>query len=263
MAVSWTPAIRVVVKDGADRTAAPRHRHSRTGRRNELELPTGVEATYTRMQAYSFEVGRLYSPAGRPLAGDDLVGEDSVAVVHRVRLAYADTRVRFKPEVERDRSKLVRQGSTKVWDAGRHGVKKVVYRKRFVDGDLAAKRVVKSRVVKERQAPRRPRRHRPQLDRPGRLRVRRQPQRRQPRRLLRPLPVLHLHLACSRRQGHPDRLRLLGADQASLEALQGIRPLALAALRQQALATPTRGGDDEGTGHHRTGRARARARRRP
>lgn len=149
MAVSWTPAIRVVVKDGADRTA---HRVTATraqGVATELELPTGVEATYTRMQATSFEVGRLYSPKGRPLAGDDRVAEDSLAVVHRVRLAYVDGRVRFKPEVVRDRSKLVRQGATKVWDAGRHGVKKVVFRKRFVDGDLAGKRIVKSRIVKD------------------------------------------------------------------------------------------------------------------
>jgi resuscitation-promoting factor RpfB len=149
MAVSWKPAIRVVVKDGTDRTA---HRVTATraaGVVTELQLPTGVEATYTRMEAYSFQVGRLYSPAGRPLAGDDRVAEDSIAIVHRVRLAFADDRIRFKPEVVRDRSKLVAQGSTKVWDAGRAGVKKVVYRKRFVDGELAGKRIVKSRVVRD------------------------------------------------------------------------------------------------------------------
>jgi uncharacterized protein YabE (DUF348 family) len=149
MAVSWTPAIRVVVKDGAQRTP---HRVTAThaqGVVNELQLPTGVEATYTRMQEYSFRVGRLYSPKGRQLAGDDRVAEDSLAVIHRVRLTYDDARVRFKPEVVRDRSKLVRQGSTKVWDSGRHGVKKVVYRKRFVDGDLAGKQIVKSRIVRE------------------------------------------------------------------------------------------------------------------
>lgn len=151
MSVSWTPAIRVVVQDGDVRTA---HRVTATRAEavaTELALPTGVDEalTYSRMQDYSYRQAAIYSPNGKEYGADDPVAENSLAVIHQIRIAFPDARVRFAPRKVRDRSKLVAAGSHRVYRKGRDGVAKVVYRKRFVDGELVTKRVVTSRVVRD------------------------------------------------------------------------------------------------------------------
>lgn len=149
MAVSWAPAIRVVVQDGDQRTAhrVTAVRASRVA--TELQLPTGIEATYTKLQAHSYDQGRIYSPGGKLLTGDERVAEDSTAIVHRIRITFPDDRVTIQKKTVRDKSKLVRDGSTRTYKDGRNGKKYVVYRKKFVDGDFVAKRIAKSRVLSE------------------------------------------------------------------------------------------------------------------
>jgi hypothetical protein len=151
MAVSWTPAIRVIVKDGTERTA---HRVTAVRAQRvatELQLPTGVETTYTKLQAYSYEEGRIYAPGGRRLTGDDRVAEDSTAIVHRVRFTFPDDRVTIQKTVVRDKSKLVRDGSTRIYKDGRNGKRYVVYRKKFLDGNLVSRTIETSRVLREAQ----------------------------------------------------------------------------------------------------------------
>lgn len=149
MAVSWTPATRVYVRQNGGRTA-----HKVVGEtvrqiRTELSLPTGEDLTFARLQAYSFEEARVYGPGGRKLAGSDAVRDHSVAVVHKIRFTFPDGYQRIDRKVVKERSPLVRQGGTRTFKDGRDGRKKVVFRKRFIDGDLAGKRVVKSRVVQQ------------------------------------------------------------------------------------------------------------------
>ena len=149
MAVSWTPATLVYVRQDGDRTA-----HKVVGQtvrevRRELELPSASDATFARLETYSYKNGVVYSPGGRKMDADQNVREESLAIVHKVRVTFPDSTVRVKPKVVKDRSKLVRSGGKRVYKDGRNGAKHVVYKKRFVDGDLASKRIVKSRVVKE------------------------------------------------------------------------------------------------------------------
>ena len=74
--------------------------------------------------------------------------EESVAVVHKFRVAFPSDTLKIKSKVIKDRSKLVRSGGKRLYKDGRNGRKRVVYKKRFIDGDLASKRIIKSRVIK-------------------------------------------------------------------------------------------------------------------
>jgi uncharacterized protein YabE (DUF348 family) len=151
MAISWTPATRVIVRDGAKRSS---HRvvSDTVGEvQRELDLPSGASATFTKLEAYSFEDAQVYGPAGKALQANDPIREDSVAVIHRIRYAFPDDYLRIKRNVVKDRSPLVRKGATRTYKEGRDGRKRVIYRKKFVDGDLVAQRIVKSRVVKEQR----------------------------------------------------------------------------------------------------------------
>lgn len=148
MAVSWTPAKRVFVRDNGERTA-----HTVVGDTvrqvtNELGLPTGTEQ-FARREAYSYEDARLYGPLGRQLAVDQTVREDSVAIVHTIRFAFPDRYLRIDRNVVKDRSPLVRSGASRVYQEGRDGRKHIVYRKRFLDGELTSQRIVKSNVVSD------------------------------------------------------------------------------------------------------------------
>jgi uncharacterized protein YabE (DUF348 family) len=149
MAVSWTPATLVYVRQNGERTS-----HKVVGKtvrqvRSELELPSLSDATVPRLETYTYKNGVVYGPGGRKLDADQNVREESLAVVHKVRVTFPDDTVRIKRKVVKDRSKLVRSGGKRIYKDGRNGRKHVVYKKRFVDGDLASKRIVKSRVIKE------------------------------------------------------------------------------------------------------------------
>ena len=239
MGVSWTPATRVFVRDNGERTSHKVVGETVSQIRSELSLPTGEDLTFARLEDYSYEDAHVYGPLGRKLAASDVVRDDSVAVVHKIRLAFTDGFQRIDRKVVTDRSPLVRQGGKRVFKDGRDGRARVVYRKRFIDGELAGQRVVRSRIVRESQR---------RVVRVGTgpnwaglaaCESGGNPNAVNPAGFYGLYQFSHLHLAFRRRQGHPHRLRLLGADQAGLEALQGSRPLAVATLRQPALATLT------------------------
>ena len=149
MAVSWTPATRVYVRKDGERSAHKVVSSTVRQVRDELQLPTAADLSFARLEAYSYDHSLVYGPGGRKLASDETVREESIAVVHKIRVAFPDDTLRIKPKVVKDRSKLVRSGGKRVYKDGSHGRKRVVYKKRFIDGDLASKRIVKSRVVKE------------------------------------------------------------------------------------------------------------------
>ena len=149
MAVSWTPATRVFVRKNGERTAHKVVSETVREVRNELQLPTAGDQTFARLESYSYNSALVYGPGGRKLAADETVLEKSVAVVHKIRVAFPEDNLRIKRNVVKDRSKLVRSGGKRVYKDGRNGRKRVVFKKRFIDGDLASKRIVKSRVIKE------------------------------------------------------------------------------------------------------------------
>jgi uncharacterized protein YabE (DUF348 family) len=149
MAVSWTPATRVYVRKDGKRT--PHQVVGTTVREvsNELNLPSGERDTRAKRRTYSYQDARMYGPLGRQLAADEKVRENSVAIVHTIRFAYPDSYQRIKNKVVKNKSHLVRSGGKRVLQDGHDGRKKVVYRKRFVDGHLTSQRVVSSRVVRD------------------------------------------------------------------------------------------------------------------
>lgn len=149
LAVSWTPATRVYVREDGERTAHKVVSETVGQVRNELQLPTAAGQTFAPLEAYAYDNALVYGPGGRKLAADEPVLEESVAVVHRIRVTFPGDTVRIKRKVVKDRSKLVRSGGKRVYKDGRDGRKRVVYKKRFVDGDFASKRIVRSRVLKD------------------------------------------------------------------------------------------------------------------
>ena len=149
MAVSWTPATAITVRRG-DTTRSYRVTSSTVRDvRAELALPAPSATRLSRLEAQSFKISRFYAPSGARLTADDMVPDRARAVVHNVRIAFPDGYQRIDRRVVKDKSKLVASGSKRVYKAGHDGRKRVVYRKVFIDGELAAKRVVKSRVVKD------------------------------------------------------------------------------------------------------------------
>jgi uncharacterized protein YabE (DUF348 family) len=149
MSVSWTPATRVVVSRG-DATRAFRVVGSTVRAvRAELDLPTPAAAKYSRFETRRYQVTRFYTASGRRLMIDDVVRDNARAVVHNVRVAYADGHQRIQRHVVKDRSKLVRSGGRRVYKHGQDGRRHVTYRKLFVDGKLQHRKVVQSRVVRD------------------------------------------------------------------------------------------------------------------
>jgi len=149
MAVSWTPAKRVLVRRAGETTAYRVVGNTVRDVRDELSLPTATTQKFARFEAHRYKMTRFYSAAGKRLSATDPVREDYRAVVHNVRVAYPEGQKRIERRVVKDRSKLVRSGGKRVYREGRNGRKHVTYRKVFIDGDVQSKRVVKSRVVKD------------------------------------------------------------------------------------------------------------------
>jgi hypothetical protein len=93
----------------------------------------------------------MYGPLGAQLTGTETVRENSVAIVHTIRFSFPDRYLRIDHKVIKDRSKLVRSGSSRVFKNGRDGHKHVVYRNRYLDGKLTSQRVVRANVVSKPQ----------------------------------------------------------------------------------------------------------------
>ena len=149
MAVSWTPAKRVLVRRAGETTAHRVVGNTVRDVRDELALPAATSQKFSRFEAHRYKLTRFYNVNGKRVTAMDPVRENYRAVVHNLRVAYPDGQQRIQPRVVKDRSKLVSSGAKRVYKDGRAGKKRVVYRKVFIDGDVQSKRVVKSRVVKE------------------------------------------------------------------------------------------------------------------
>ena len=149
MAVSWTPAKRVLVRRAGETTAHRVVGNTVRDVREELALPAATSQRFSRFEAHRFKVTRFYNLNGKRVEATDPVRENYRAVVHNVRVAYPDGKQRIERRVVKDRSKLVRSGGKRVYRDGHDGRRRVVYRKVFIDGEVQSKRVVKSRVIKD------------------------------------------------------------------------------------------------------------------
>lgn len=113
--------------------------------RAELNLPTSARKASTPFAASTFERTGFYTDSGDHLSGTQRVREGSVAKVHDVHVTFPTKTVRVKHHVDRDRSKLVRQGGKRVYREGHNGRKQVTHRRVFVDKKFARQNVAKSR----------------------------------------------------------------------------------------------------------------------
>ena len=149
MAVSWTPAKRVLVRRAGETTAHRVVGNTVRDVRDELALPTATTQRFSRFEAHRYKMTRFYNVDGKRLTATDPVRENYRAVVHKVRVAFPDGQKRVERRVVKDRSKLVPSGSKRVYKEGRDGRKRVTYRKVLIDGDVHSKRIVKSRLIKD------------------------------------------------------------------------------------------------------------------
>ena len=117
----------------------------------ELGLPSATRLAKSSYDASRFEHTRVFSPGGERIKGNDRIREGSRASVRDIRIAYPDDTSRVKNKKVRDRSKLVRKGDVRVYKHGHDGRKYTMWRKVFVDGALAKRKVVKSRWLRDVQ----------------------------------------------------------------------------------------------------------------
>ncbi|MEO8328453.1 MAG: transglycosylase family protein [Candidatus Nanopelagicales bacterium] len=146
--VRFTRAVHVTVRDDGDK-----YNHLVTAvtvkqARSELNLPIGRART-ARFKPSAFERTSIYGPHGKLLSGRERVLEDSIAVVRDIRVAFPTDRFHVKKHVVRNHTKLVRDGSSRVYQHGRGGIKHVIWRKRFVNDKLASKKTAQSRWISE------------------------------------------------------------------------------------------------------------------
>lgn len=140
-----------IVDDGA-RSHRVISAHTVRAARNELKLPTAPTYRTSSTDKRKFERTLIYAPNGARLHANDHVREDSVARVHDIRLAFPAGDYRVDHRVVKDRTNLVRKGSSKVVRQGHDGRKHIVWRKRFVDGTLASRTVARSQWERHAQS---------------------------------------------------------------------------------------------------------------
>ena len=147
--IHLTNAVRITVIDDRSRASHLVTAVTVNQARHALDLPSTKRVARSPYDGFSFERTRVYAPSGNKLAGRDRVREDSVAVVHDIRVAFPGDKFRVKHNTVKNRSKLVRDGSKRIYQHGRNSRKHVVWKKRFVDGKVAVRKVVKSRWLRE------------------------------------------------------------------------------------------------------------------
>ncbi len=149
--VSLTNVVHLTVIDDGDKASHLVAAVTVNQARSELGLSNAKRVAFSPYDEFAFERTGFHAPSGKHLDGRDRVREDSVAVVHDVRVAFPGDTFRVKHKTVRDHSKLVRKGSTRIYQHGHNGRKHVIWKKRFVDGNLAMRKVAKSRWLKEPQ----------------------------------------------------------------------------------------------------------------
>lgn len=147
--VDLTHAVQLTVVDDGERQQHIVTSNTVSGARNELNLPTASTAKRSAFTAYTSERTWFYTSEGDRLSADRKVREGTTAVVHDVRVAFPDKKIRVKHRVVKNRSKLVRSGAKRVYKEGRNGRKAVTYRRTFVDGQFESQRVAKAHWIKE------------------------------------------------------------------------------------------------------------------
>lgn len=148
--VDLTRAVQVtVIDDGARFTQLVTSKRVADARR-ELNLPDATRKSSV-FTAYQYVRARFYGPLGRKLARTERVKEGSEAIVHNIRVVFPRDEFKVNHRTIKDRSKLVRSGSKRVFKDGHNGRKRVVHRKTFVDGQLTDRSVAKKRWLKKPQ----------------------------------------------------------------------------------------------------------------
>lgn len=148
LTINLRQAVAVSVVDDSVRSRKIVTAQTVTGLRRELNLPSKPELRLRQFEGFAFERTTIYGPQGNVRAGSDTLLEGSVAVIENVRVAFPEGRYRVQPRVIKDRSPLVRAGDIKVMQQGRAGRKHVVWRKRFVDQELVAKRAADTTILR-------------------------------------------------------------------------------------------------------------------
>jgi len=147
--VGLTSAVKLTVVDDAETFEQLFTARTVTGARTELNLASSSRTASTPFTSFSYERADFYSAAGTRLRAADHIHEGSLAVVRNVHIGFATKDLRVKRQVEVDRSKLLRSGSSRVFQTGRDGRKHVVYRRTFVDKQLASRDVAAARWLKK------------------------------------------------------------------------------------------------------------------
>jgi uncharacterized protein YabE (DUF348 family) len=144
LAVDFTRAVQLTIVQGGTKS-----QHLVTARtvaeaRAQLSMAVSSRRTASRFSGFRFQRSSFHTAAGKPLTATDRVHEGSVAVVHNVRVAFPTDTFRVKHASVKNRSKLVRRGSTRVYQQGHNGRKHIVYRKVMVDGNVQSQSVAQS-----------------------------------------------------------------------------------------------------------------------
>jgi resuscitation-promoting factor RpfB len=110
----------------------------------ELALP---QPTFSALSTTSFEPTSyrrtvVFGPAGARLTQKDRIRDGARAVVQNVRVAYPVKKSTVKARVSSKNTPLLPAGTTRVVNDGRDGVRRIVVRRLFVDGELSQRRVV-------------------------------------------------------------------------------------------------------------------------
>ena len=121
------------------------------GVRHELDLPSANSAQSRQKKSLSYQRTRIYGPNGSLRTGSEPVFEDSVVMVEGVRVAFPEGNYRIKNAIKKNRTPLMRSGTTRVTQRGHDGRKHIVWSKTFVDQELVAKRIEESTVLRQAQ----------------------------------------------------------------------------------------------------------------
>ena len=120
---------------------------------DELSLPTPSFAALTSKsyEPLSYRRTLTFGPAGKLLRSTDRIKDGSRAVVQDVRVGFPQKKKTVDFRVNRRDTPLLYQGTTRVKQQGRDGVRKITSRRTFVEGELRAERVVNRTWVKKPQ----------------------------------------------------------------------------------------------------------------
>lgn len=111
----------------------------------ELDLPSPTFAALnaTSYEPFSYQRTVMFGPGGNRLTGTAIVRDGSHSVVQDVRIGFPVTRHEVDHRVVRRDSNLLHEGSKRVYQEGRDGLRKDTWRRQFVDGTLTRERVVR------------------------------------------------------------------------------------------------------------------------